>query len=317
MPRSEFDPPRYLPEETALDDQRLPLTFLGAAYVVLAMERRPMTAQQIVASAIRQRLLETQGQTPAQTLKAKLSTDILVKKDRSLFMRTGRAIFGLREWKVERQEFVADRFQKALLDEEIMVFDKSLLAAFIRGPGLEAPRSSHSLELIANCRPMQRRQAEEDMTVVQLISAFVIRHNRQILTYKRTKRLPEARLHGWYSLLFGGHIIADEIPPLVNAFDPVEGGPFLARELEEEVKLPQFNYGQLTYRGLLYDDSVALSSQHLGIVYDVQLLSQEYEIGERGFLMDSKFESLDEIEQRIGDFENWSVLIARTERALV
>jgi predicted NUDIX family phosphoesterase len=65
---------------------------------------------------------------------------------------------------------------------------------------------------------------------------------------------------------------------------------------------------------LLYDDSRELSTQHLGVTFEVLLESAEYEIGERGFLMDDKFETLEEIESHIYDFENWSALIATTEK---
>jgi predicted NUDIX family phosphoesterase len=71
---------------------------------------------------------------------------------------------------------------------------------------------------------------------------------------------------------------------------------------------------EISYRGLLYDDSRDVSRQHLGLVYDVRLASALYTIGERGFLMDSKFETVDEICARIDDFENWSALLAREEQ---
>jgi len=70
----------------------------------------------------------------------------------------------------------------------------------------------------------------------------------------------------------------------------------------------------LRYRGLLYDDSRPVSRQHLGITYDVFLRSEKFEIGERGFLMDAKFETLDEIISRREEFENWSWILIQEEQ---
>jgi 8-oxo-dGTP pyrophosphatase MutT (NUDIX family) len=98
---------------------------------------------------------------------------------------------------------------------------------------------------------------------------------------------------------------------LFDLFDPDEGYFFLSRELKEEVRLncsPEFRY-----RGVLYDDRREVSKQHLAIVYDVLLQDENYKIGERGFLMDHKFERLEQIEARIADFENWSELLVHDE----
>jgi predicted NUDIX family phosphoesterase len=169
---------------------------------------------------------------------------------------------------------------------------------------------------------MLRRDAESDPSVIQLVSAFILQWRDKWLTYKRTKRLPESRLHGEYSVNFGGHLTPSDLTEtgdpslaasaLFNMFDPEDGRLFLSRELKEEVRLqyePRFRY-----RGVLYDDRREVSRQHLAIVYDVLLRDQNYKIGERGFLMDDKFESLEQIEGRIEEFENWSELLIRDER---
>ena len=67
----------------------------------------------------------------------------------------------------------------------------------------------------------------------------------------------------------------------------------------------------MKFEGLLYDDSRPVSRQHIGLVYSIEVDSDEFEIGERGFLTDAKFESTDQIQERIDDFENWSQLIAQ------
>jgi predicted NUDIX family phosphoesterase len=296
--------------------------FLDAAHRVLQHEGKPLTPKEITKIAVDQEWLETTGATPHHTMRARLSDDILHRREKSLFMRVGKSLFALREW--DRKEYMADRFQKALLDEDAVVFDAHLLESFVPGAGLHTTPISTGRDLLAECRPMLRRVAESDPSVIQLVSAFILQWNEEWLTYKRTKRLPESRLHGEYSVNFGGHLtpgdfteMKDPDPAvaafsLFNMFDPEYGRFFLSRELKEEVILkyePQFRY-----RGILYDDRRPVSRQHLAIVYDVLLLDQNYKIGERGFLMDDKFESLAQIESRIDEFENWSELLIRDER---
>ncbi|OGR00425.1 MAG: hypothetical protein A2511_10470 [Deltaproteobacteria bacterium RIFOXYD12_FULL_50_9] len=288
--------------------------FLDVANKVLVYEQKPLTAKEITAIAQKMNWLHSNGKTPSQTMKSKISTDILNKKDSSVFIRTGKAQFALRIWKSITQEYVADRYKKALLDENAVVFPTTSLKRYLPGPGLHPCPLKNSGELLRECRPMLRRLAEADTTVIQLVSVFILRHKNRYLSYKRTKRLPENRLHGSYSVFFGGHLTPEDIMPLYDVFKPEYGKMFLIRELQEEVRLPGLNTTKMVYRGLLYDNSREMSSQHLGIVYDVELNTPEYEIGERGFLMDPKFETLEQMTARIDDFENWSVFIIEMEK---
>jgi predicted NUDIX family phosphoesterase len=286
--------------------------FTKAAYEVLKREMRPLTAREIAEIAVRDGLLRSSGKTPWQTMKSKLSTNILSLGSESLFMRVEEGRFSLREWKGLYPEHIASRFKKALFDEDIVVFPLKSLPRYVPVVGLYTGKLDRDA-LIGECRPMRRREAEEDTSVVQLVSVFIVRFQNRILTYKRTKRLPESRLHGYYSIGFGGHLNPEDLKPLLNIFDPDLAAPLLLRELGEELRL-NGETPRLQYRGLLYDDSRPVSKQHLGITYDVFLRSERFEIGERGFLMDAKFETLEEIVTRRDDFENWSWVLIQEER---
>ena len=287
--------------------------FLDSAYRVLLKEGKPLSVQEITGIAVEEKLLVSEGATPWQTMKAKLSVDILRHGQTSLFMRSDKGRFALREWSGNYKEHIADRYQKALFDEDIVVFPADSLSTYIPGIGVYSG-SFNQEALLGECRPMRRREAESDLSVIQLVSVFMVRFENKLLTYKRTKRLPENRLHGYYSVAFGGHLNPDDVLHLFNIFDADQGHAWLLRELHEELRIGKGDLTDIAYRGLLYDDSREVSKQHLGLVYDVQLRSSEYQIGERGFLMDSKFESIDAICARIGEFENWSVLLAREEQ---
>ncbi len=285
--------------------------FLNAAYLILSENNKPLSAKEIVISAIEKGILKTKGKTPAQTMKSKLSCDILQNKTKTLFMRTEAGKFALREWKDVFPEHLAPRFKKSLFDEDIIVFPASYLKRYISKVGLNVANVEAAKQLLLECTPMRRRLAEEDSTVIQLVSFYIVRYNNLYLTYKRTKRLPESRLHNYYSIGFGGHLNPDDNLPLFNLADPEQAIQFIHRELKEELILKK--EPSISFRGLIYDDSQEVSKLHLGLVYDVLLKTPDYNIGERGFLMDPKFETIDEIMKRLKDFENWSALIAKED----
>jgi predicted NUDIX family phosphoesterase len=282
--------------------------FLKAAYQTLRAAGKPLSAPEITERATEDGLLNSSGQTPAQTMKSKLSMDILNKADRSLFMRAEKGRFALREWNTIYPEHIADRYQKALIEEDIVVFPAASLRRYIPNVGLFSGAFDRDA-LLAECRPMRRLDAEQDFSVIQLVSVFIVRHGERYLTYKRTKRLPESRLHGVYSLGFGGHLNPDDLRPLLNIFDPEVGWPLLERELCEEIKFGSLGPTSMAYRGLLYDDSREVSRQHLGLTYEVTARSETFQIGERGFLIDAKYETIEEMQLRRHEFENWSVLL--------
>jgi predicted NUDIX family phosphoesterase len=290
-------------------DQRL--SFLDAAEAVLQSVDRPLTPGDIVARAAGDGLLRTSGATPSQTLKAKLSTDILRRRDRSRFMRTAKNEFGLRSWRSRYPEYHAERFQKALLDEDVVVFPIEVLHGVIPGPGVHQLTESDTEVLLDSIFPMKRSDAELDYSVIQLVSAFLVYSpDKRIATYKRTKRLPESRLHGYFSLLFGGHLNPDDVPPLFSIFHPELGELFIQRELSEELRMSE--KPRLKYIGVLYDDARDVSKQHLGVLYEVYVPeAADVEIGERGFLQQLRFEHPAEIASRSDEFENWSLMVLR------
>jgi predicted NUDIX family phosphoesterase len=284
--------------------------FLRAAYDVLKQEQRPLTAKDIAMFALERGTLTSAGKTPFQTMKSKLSTEILHKGSDSPFMRVAEGKFALREWGTP--EHIANRYQKALFDEDIVVFPAKSLTKYVPHPGLFCAEIDRDA-LISECQPMRRRIAEDTYSVIQLVSVFIVRYQDTYLTYKRTRRLPESRLHGYYSFAFGGHLNPDDLKPLLNIFNPELAAPLLLRELGEELKIKAGSQLELRYRGLLYDNTREVSRQHLGITYDVFLQSKDFEIGERGFLMDAKYETLKQILDRKSEFENWSVLLMNEE----
>lgn len=285
-------------------------TFLKAAFEVLSREKRPLSPEEITRIALELGILKTSGKTPANSMKARLATDILRNKELSKFMRADSGSFGLREW--GQPEYIAQRFVPALFDEDVVVFPTEKLFDHIDRIGITR-RKVNTRRLLADCFSMRRKDAELTYDVIQLITLFIVRHQDKLLTHKRTKRLPEARLHGFYSVTFGGHLNPQDIgsfQPLFDPFDP-EQLCLGERELREELRLSSLK--DICYAGMIYDDSRDVSRQHLGIIFDVFAATNEFQIGERGFLTDAKYETIPELIQRLNDFENWSQMIILDE----
>src|SRR2546426_9895005 len=276
--------------------------FLEAAKQVLSAANEPLSVREITERAMLNGLLPTGGKTPSQTMKSKLATDIRRRGGASIFMRIGAGRFALRHWTVEMPEYFARRFKASLLDEEVLVFPATSIGKYVASRGVQSA-TGDTESLLGECRPMRRRLAEQSTDFIQLVSVYVLRYRDEFLTYKRSRRLPESRLHGTYSLAFGGHLNPDDAAPLLSIFYPGVGLPLILRELSEEVRLPKEQPPEISYAGLLYDDSRDVSKQHLGIVYEVRLASPTYEIGERGFLLDPQFETAAQINGHLEDFE--------------
>jgi predicted NUDIX family phosphoesterase len=289
-------------------------TFLEAAHQILQKTGRPMTAAEILHFGRAGGLISTKGKTPLKTLNARLAVDILKLKSSSRFMRADGGRYALRAWSDVVQEKIVPRRKIALVDEDILAFDAVKLRKFIPDDGFKRGDDSHQ-ELLASCFSVKRSEAEERYDIIQLISVYIVRHYQQFLTYKRTKRLPEGRLHDTYSCFFGGHLTADDLMPLFRFSDPEQALYLLDRELSEELRLSS-EPRSMIFKGLLYDPRTEVSKQHIGIVFCVDVRDRQFTIGEKGFLADAKFETVIEMRSRLKSFENWSEYLIEHELSL-
>ena len=123
-------------------------TYLDVAEQLLTQHRRPMSAREVVSLALQQHILSSDGATPWQTMKSKLSTDILNKGEGSRFKRVSQGLFALRTF--DNEEFVATRFRKNKLDEEIASAPDRLPGDSVAAAALGFARSS---EIVVVSRP--------------------------------------------------------------------------------------------------------------------------------------------------------------------
>ena len=115
--------------------------------------------------------------------------------------------------------------------------------------------TSAILELIAREHTfLDRPIAEVSEEWRQIIPYVVIRHADDVFVLERTSKQTEARLHHKLSLGIGGHI---------NPGQDLMAG--LKKELDEEVHVAS-EY-QLTFAGILNDESTEVGRVHLGAVF--------------------------------------------------
>jgi len=160
------------------------------------------------------------------------------------------------------------------LEEEVLVVKTQLLAPYLR-PGLFRESAEEVLELIDNEHEfLVRKIAEESPEYRQIIPYVAIRNGGDWFVLRRTRKGTDARLHDKLSLGIGGHI---------NPGHGVAEG--LQKELDEEVSIDG-DY-EITFAGILNDDSTDVGRVHLGLVYlldattrDIRVLESEKLSGE-------------------------------------
>ena len=118
---------------------------------------------------------------------------------------------------------------------------------------------------------------------------------------QRTSRQTEKRLHNKFSLGIGGHINPDSSGHGSNL---IIGG--LYKELNEEVLIN--SPSDLKFIGTINDESNSVSRVHLGLLYELEVLSDEYEVLEKD-KMSAQWENRDNLIHYYDRFETWSQIV--------
>jgi predicted NUDIX family phosphoesterase len=151
---------------------------------------------------------------------------------------------------------------------------------------------------------VERRWAEKDSSLKQVIPYTLLVHGDEIFLLRRTSKGGEARLHGKLSIGVGGHIN----PVDLDGADVLDAG--CRRELEEEVDI-RTPYA-LTTVGVINDDSSDVGSVHFGLVNVARcevpdVAVRETEVLEGGFVARAALREMATTQR--DRFETWSALI--------
>jgi predicted NUDIX family phosphoesterase len=149
---------------------------------------------------------------------------------------------------------------------------------------------------------VERRHAETDATMKQIIPYCVLIRGEEVFVLRRKERGGESRLFNLHSIGVGGHI-----NPVDGATDPLRAG--LERELEEEVDID----GTFTAEplGVINDESQSVGSVHFGLVYGIHP-EGDVRVKETDQL-EGEWIPAEELARRVkadrDSFESWSALI--------
>lgn len=281
---------------------------LEVIYRILNKVNKPLTAEAILKEVVSENIYIFKGRTPKTVIRARLAENLEQFKDNSEFVRLQKGTYGLREWLNKHpemyKEYIPNKKRNQLMEEYLAVFDKDNLNQLINHNGFNSVNIDSDW-FKNNCTAKVRHEAELDYSIIQLISVFIIKYDNEIITHTRSAKAPESRLHGERSIIFGGHVTYEEVNSLFDPFDPKSTHPFIIRELEEEINI--IDDYKMTPMGLIYDSSRDVSSQHLGLVYMVEMSTKEYEIGEKGYHINDELTHVDEILSNKVEYENWSI----------
>ena len=155
------------------------------------------------------------------------------------------------------------------MSEQVMVVDREHIADHLVERGLITEHTEVLLDTIYDRHFfIDRPAAEVSPQYKQIIPYVLIRRGQSWFLLRRTQKQTEARLHDKLSLGIGGHINPDT-PDLIDG---------LQKELEEEVGVTG-DY-ELTFIGILNDDTTDVGSVHLGAVFVLDVADGDVEVRE-------------------------------------
>jgi predicted NUDIX family phosphoesterase len=183
------------------------------------------------------------------------------------------------------------------MTEQVMVVEREALGSFLVERGLVTEETDTVLDIIVDRHFfIDRPTAEVSPQYKQIIPYVLIRHDGSYFLLQRTQKQTEARLHHKLSLGIGGHINPDT-PELLDG---------LRKELEEEVDVAG-DY-DLSFVGILNDDTTDVGKVHLGAVYVLDAHDRNVTVLETD-KMTGRWVPAAELAQHREAMETWSQIV--------
>lgn len=183
------------------------------------------------------------------------------------------------------------------MSEQVMVVERDALAPYLVERGLLTAGADEVLDLIVERHFfLDRPTAEVSPQYKQIIPYVLIRHGQSWFLLQRTQKQTEARLHLKLSLGIGGHINPDT-PDLFDG---------LQKELEEEVEVVG-DY-DLSFAGILNDDTTDVGRVHLGAVYVLDAHEGDVRVRETE-KMSGRWATTEEVAAVYESLETWSQIV--------
>ncbi len=183
------------------------------------------------------------------------------------------------------------------MTEQVMVVEREALGSFLVERGLVREETDQVLDLIVERHFfLDRPTAEVSPQFKQIIPYVLIRNDDAYFLLQRKQKQTEARLHHKLSLGIGGHINPDT-PELLDG---------LRKELEEEVHV-EGDY-DLSFVGILNDDTTDVGRVHLGAVYVLDTFDRNVTVRETE-KMTGRWVAREELGAHREAMETWSQIV--------
>ncbi|HVR41318.1 MAG TPA: NUDIX domain-containing protein [Thermoanaerobaculia bacterium] len=183
------------------------------------------------------------------------------------------------------------------MNEQVMVVAREDLAAHLVPYGLVRDGAEAILDAIVERHFfIDRPTAEVSPQYKQIIPYVVIRNGDAFFLLQRTPKQTEARLHHKYSIGIGGHVNPDT-PELIDG---------LVKELDEEVTIDG-DY-EISFVGILNDDSTEVGSVHLGTVFALESASRDVRVAETEKMV-GRWATVSELTDVYESMETWSQIV--------
>jgi len=188
-------------------------------------------------------------------------------------------------------------------DELVWVIPRKLWDEYIDFEGFRKDANGEVYRfLLENGQFKPRKEMEQDFNWKQVIPQGLLRYQDKVYVNERLPKQSETRLVYSYSLGVGGHLNPDD--DLIPHMDLIQLG--LHREMAEEVKIPvPFSP---KYIGLTNDENQEVSRVHVGVWFEVQVLSMDVAVKEtekiRGF-----WSSINNLKILAPKFESWASIV--------
>ncbi len=287
-----------------------------------------MSARELVKLGMDRQLFSDKiaGETPHQTMKAKLSVHIRRLGENSLFIRTEPGRFFLRHLlDSNREPFDAKPIAPVASTERVWVYRTTELDGLTTWQGLSSAWKKVTLAMFSTlrCDVRERLEVEEDNDYTQLLTYVLVTRGEAVLAYRRgTYNRTERYLRGSFCVGFGGHVIEGDFD-LFHA--GVEGIlESASRELMEELSLPPTDIGRLRRHddlkivGIINDDSSEVGRRHLAFVVNYEVSGDRYwdrpERGEKAVTQLHWISTTGTAQVSLWNFEYWSQLCLRQFR---
>ena len=158
--------------------------------------------------------------------------------------------------------------------------------------------------IVENAVFVDRGEAEESKYYKQLIPYVFLVSGDKVLSYRRTSKGKENRLHRLCSIGFGGHINLEDRAVDMNNIVFASA----IRELKEELSI-EVSKNRLSIYGFLNDDSNPVGFVHYGIVMRLELDESETKmLIEEECITNLKFVHISE-QDKDCEYETWSSML--------